>query len=128
MFRTYSLLLLFSLSSNAFALPCEHERQEYINFNTPCEELSLASHTANRMGGAFSFCAFDLHLLPCTTLIAAAQSTCLGKNEKERVLASCESPSDTFRRQDKEVIQASRIGKVFHDLLAALSNEAYQSE
>ena len=106
-------------SVSGAAYPC-------IPYSYTCPPIrSVKRHLSQ---GAFSFCAFDLHLLPCTTLIAAAQSTCLGKNEKERVLASCESPSDTFRRQDKEVIQASRIGKVFHDLLAALSNEAYQSE
>lgn len=111
------LLLVFAFTSNAFAI-CEHERNDYADWNDRCEKLSATSQAIGAVGGLFAMVTFGASMIPCAAATAAASNACRIKDEKKQNLETCEARSAYLAQEAQEAAdraiaaEQARLGRI----------------
>ena len=109
-FKFVAIILLFTFSTHAFAI-CEHERNEFSDWNSKCEQLSAASQVSGAAGGIFAVATFGASLIPCAVAIATAHNACQIMDEKQQNLVTCEAHHVNLAKQAQEAAQAVLLGE-----------------
>jgi hypothetical protein len=106
-FVTFALLPALFMNPFALAQPCDHERNEYVEWNDRCEQLSASSQVAGVAGGIFAICTFGASMIPCAAAAAAASNACRIRDEKKINLDNCEANQRALDAQAKAAAAAA---------------------
>jgi len=96
------------MNTFAWANPCDHERNEYVDWYAKCEQLSAASVVAGTAGGFFAICTFGASMIPCAAAAAAASNACRIMEEKKINLDNCEAQQRALDAQAKAAETAAK--------------------